>query len=143
MSLYIDHYPNKNFDGLRIDIHQAFKEKLGKEELTNDLALKIFKRIKFDSDVKSFLSKPVVMITSAVASTATGFALLHFGGIALIVTGFVACMLGTSTLSVLMSEEFRNFFSRISQAYSEQSERAAEHIEQLQSCRRKFEIILA
>lgn len=138
MSLRIDHYPNQLFAinfpfGLnytfKVDLNQSFKDKLGSEQLTKALALKIFKQIKLKSDILSFLTKPIVFIPLSVAAFAAGSTLPN-AGIALIATRLIVCLLGYGMLR--MSLEV-NFFSLLSQTYSNQSKRAAEYIKNLES----------
>lgn len=148
MSLNVDHYPNKFFNLsiffvfnhiFKVDLNQSVKEKLGSQQLTNALALKIFKQIKLKSDVLSFLTKPIVFIPLSVAVFAAGFVLPQTG-IALAAIGIMLCTLGGGMLGISIRD---NFLSQLSQAYSDQSKRAAEYIKNLESSNQEFVFKLA
>jgi hypothetical protein len=150
--LSIEHYPNKSF-GVRfyprifsftIDLNQSVRNKLkAGEVLTNELAVKIFNQIKWKSDVLSFLTKPVVFIPSAVAVTVAGFA-IPMTGVALTVTSLALCSLGGFMGGLSYMELCSNkILSELSQAYSEQSTRAAEYIKKLENSNIDLKIVLA
>lgn len=152
MRLNIDYYPNKQFQfscfsipvyNFKIDLNQAVKEKLNRgQELTNALALKIFKQIKLKSDVLSFLTKPIVFIPLAAALLATDF-FLPKTGIVLVAVGVMIRALGGFMLGISISDSFDNFLYPLSQAYSDQSRRAAEYIQNLESSNQEIVFTLA
>ncbi len=146
MSLNIEHYPNKSFQvsflffplpKFTIDLNQSVKEKLGEnQELTNSLALKIFKEIKLKSDILSFLTKPIVLIPLSFAVLAASFALPATGIVALKVIGLIAWALGCCILGFAIREP--DYLSQLSRAHSDQSKRAAEYIQNLESSNHEF-----
>lgn len=152
MSLNIPHYPNISVQqslffvftyNFKIDLNQAVKEKLGRgQELTNALALKIFKQIKLESDILSFLTKPIVFIPLSVAVCTAGLVWPETG-VALVAIGIMICALGGGMLGTSIREPFDNFLSQLSQAYSNQSKRAAEYIKNLESSNQEFLFTLA
>lgn len=147
MSLNIEHYPNRPFKvfthGFMIDLNQSVKEKLGAgQKLTNALALKIFNEIKLKSDILSFLTKPIVFIPLSVAVFTAGF-LLPETGIALVAIGIMICALGGAMLSISRAERSNGFLSNLSQAYSDQSKRAAEYIQEVRSSQQELVFTLA
>ena len=144
MTLNIDHYPNKSFKILpctpdfTIDINQSVKERLKEGELlTNATALKIFKQIKLKSDILSFLTKAIVLIPLSTAIMIAGFCIPP-AGIALLAARVFVAALGGCIVGFSIENYFNNFLPRLSQAYSDQSERAAEYIQKLKSSNQEF-----
>ena len=151
MAININHYPGREFyliEGLTpafaVDLNQSVKEKLKEgERLTNETALKIFKKIKWKSDVLSFLSKPVVLISAAVTLSAIAFSSPVATGLALkiirsVFFAFTGAFFGYSIWSSLNGS-----LSQISQAYKEQSERANKHIKTIEAADHELEFNLA
>lgn len=140
MNLNIAHYPNLTFTGnilffplrLKIDLNESFKEKLGNSQATNALALKILKQIKLKSDVVSFLTKPVVFIPLSVVVTIAGI-VIPPTGIILTAISIILCLVGGTMLSISIRSSYDNYLSLVSQAYSDQSQRAATYIQQIES----------
>jgi len=135
----------------RIDFNQEVREKLKGEELTNALALKIFKQVKLKSDILSFLTKPIVCISLLVAMTAIGVCLPIFlpatPAMVVIALGITGCLLAIvlggigadvlvrDVLANLISDDDkdRSLLTQLSQAYRDQSEQAAHYISQLET----------
>lgn len=139
MRLNIEQYPNKTFllssltPAFNINIQNAVKGKLQlNEQLTNATALKIFKQIKWESDVLSFLAKPIVLIPLSVAICATSF-LLQPTALPLIILKVFISTLSGGLVGYSLENSYNGFLSKLSLAYSEQSSRANEYIRTLEN----------
>lgn len=150
MNLNIDHYPNKNFKVFSftpvftIDLNQSVKERLkAGEVLTNATAIKIFKQIKLQSDILSFLTKPIVLISLGASIFLAGL-LIPATGLALGAARVLVCALGGGILGFSIENYFlSSFLSQISEAYADQSKRAAEYIKKLEASNQEFVFALA
>src|SRR5579885_3158642 len=61
-----------------LDLHQSIKDRLGEgESLTHDVALRILKQIKWESDVKAFFSKPIVVLPIGILILAISLLIPH------------------------------------------------------------------
>lgn len=101
------------------------------QELTNELALKIFKKIKLKSDFMAFITKPVVMITTAVALLIAGFAIPPINT-ALVILGILVCAIAGGLLGFSIENTFRSgFLPKLSQAYHDQSVLVSQYIRDL------------
>ncbi|MES2273410.1 MAG: hypothetical protein V4487_04395 [Chlamydiota bacterium] len=139
MAVIIRHIPNRVFDfgscvpNVRVDIHASVKKRLKPgEELTNEVALRIFKQIKWTSSVKMFITAPIVLI--AFGALIKGLAYLIFPIVS------VACkvinLLGTCFIAagILGGCCFSDgFFSNLSAAYKDEREQAVAYIEILKN----------
>ena len=140
----ICHCPNATFElpfyGLvTLDINQSIRTEMKEDkDLTNEVALRILSSIQLESDVKSFFSRPVGLLTLgalaftgglAVCITIMGFA---FPLIAAIIgvasTTIGGGLIGISTTLLLFNE---NCFEDITRAYDDQSKLAATYIEKI------------
>lgn len=143
MNLHIEHYPAVGFVGpitsipWFIDIHEAVKGKLKEgEQLINATALKIFKQIKWKSDVYGFLTKPVVLISLSAAILTIGVAIRSVTerGPAY-VAGVIVSALGAGLLGFVVQNTYNGFFSKLSEAYRDQSNKAKEYIGQIEAAK--------
>lgn len=149
MHLNIDHYPDRTFKilpctpFLNIDLNESVKKKLKEGEvLTNATALKILKQIKLKSDVLSFLTKPIVLISlSTVIMIAGSFIPVAVAGAAavvLIAAQVLVVALGASIFGYTVENYFNDFLPQISEAYRDQSQRAADYIQRINSSNQEF-----
>ena len=152
MSLAISHHPYKDFQmsfllnlvsyNIKIDLNHSVKKKLGEtKELTNEVALKILKQVKLESDILSFLTKPIVFIPLSFATLAIGM-IIPPTGIALIALGFLVCLVAGSMLGLGIQEFYNSFLTQLSEAYGEQSKEAARCISSLQNFGRDDRVLL-
>lgn len=135
--------------GDTVDLNATIQEQLPQDEiLTRDLALSILKNIKLKSDVISFFTKPALLITLAVVTSALIISATLVGVIALaklpvLTTGMIVatvalrcfsaiiCALSGYMISAFISN--REQFSTISTLYAQQSARAAGYIARIES----------
>jgi len=134
MAINVECYPNRNFQWLfftpmfNVDINQAVKDKLRPgEQLTNATALRIFKQIKWKSDMLSLLTKPIVSISLSCIVLLAGF-FIPASGIALYAARVFVSTVGGSMVGYSFENGFNGFLPLLSRAYRDQSQRASEYI---------------
>ena len=151
MAIDISHYPQRSFNLIggitptfTVDLNQSVKEKLKEgEKLTNETALKIFKQIKWKSDVLSFLTKPVVLLPLAAILFGVSFSMPVATGLALKIASLVFSVLTGLFLGYILWNFLNGILPQLSQAYKQQSERANEHIRALKAANHELEFNLA
>ena len=147
MAFNIEHYPNRRFDifpftpTVSVDLNKSVKKKLSDgEQLTNATALNILKQIKWESDILSFLTKPIVAIVLSNGVLGAGLC-IPAAGIVLWLARIFVSVLGGGMLGFSIENSFRclgkslcikGLFPQLSQAYSDQSQRANEYIRTLE-----------
>lgn len=148
MVLNIEHYPGKRFrmfscaPEFSVDLNNSVKEKLKTgEQLTNATALKILKQIKWKSDILSFLTIPIVAISLSAGVLVAGFCIPAFNT-ALFVAHIFVRVLGGMMLGFSIENSCKGFLPELSQAYSDQSQRAREYIRTLEA-NQEMQIVLA
>ena len=121
--------PNKVFN---VGLSKSVKSKLENRDLTNEVALPILQQIKFESDLLSIFTKPVIILpmcllgggTLLVASTMT-FAAATIIVYALPLLGyffFAASLIGyVAALELLFCSRHYALFLNIHEAYEQQS----------------------
>jgi hypothetical protein len=133
MSFNIQNYPNQRFSLFsfspifHVNLSMSVRKKLNiGEQLTNATALKILKQIRWESDIASFLTKPIVCV-----SLSTG---LIFASMYISMTGvisFVANIFLGGLFGYCVENSINGFLPAISQAYADQSRLASRHINNL------------
>lgn len=149
MDLNVTHYPNKTFalfswtPSFCVDINRSVRAKLRTgEQLTHEKALEIFKQIKWESDALSFLAKSIVLIPLSLAIITAGFLIPPFS-LDLLVIGALVCGLGGGILGFSIENTWNGFLPELSQAYSEQRQRASEYIQMLEVSTQEVTLVLA
>lgn len=143
MSLNIEHYPNHRFElfpfpDFTIDLNESVKKQLKRgETLTNTTALKIFKEIKSKSDILSFLTKPITLISLGASISAFGILMAAlcppFVAPVFIVITILIGILGAKIFAYSILNYVNDFLPELSRAYADQSEKAAEYIRILEA----------
>ncbi|MEM1283110.1 MAG: hypothetical protein AAGG81_06105 [Chlamydiota bacterium] len=135
MSIEIKHRPctryNHPFFKININLNESVKSYLDKgEKLTNKKSIEILKSIKWKSSLKSFLTKPIVIIPMGIAISAVGIALAGafppIFPLALLVATVGGAILGTS-----VGAYWKGDLQEISKAFSQESKYAEELLEKL------------
>lgn len=120
-----------------IDFTQSVRNLMGKNEnLTNETALKIFKQIKLKSDIISFLTRAIVFIP--LTFVPFGLAAVTSFRMTLLPLSMFFSALGGSMLGLLAYAFIDNRLSKISKAYSDQSQQAADYIKKLETSKQEF-----
>lgn len=115
--------------GLKRSVRSQLKPK---EMLTDDVALRLLKNVKWQSDLKAFFSKPIVVLTMGISLLALSIAIPHAAPFYLVfLRCFIACLSGC-VLVYLFYEMQSRFLSMISEGYKTQSLLASQAIQQLE-----------
>lgn len=145
----IDHYPARRFilcgctPIFSVDLNQAVKEKLKNgEQLTNATALRILKEIKWKSDIRSFLTKPIVAISVSLGVLIAGLC-IPTAITVLTVTSMLLQILGAGMLGYSLENYWNDFLPDLSRAYSALSQKASEHITVLEAASQEMQFVLA
>ncbi|MCP5506702.1 MAG: hypothetical protein H7A37_00135 [Chlamydiales bacterium] len=132
-----------------IDLNRSIKEKLkAGEQLTNATALKILKQIKWKSDVISFLTKPVFVISLSSGVFLAGMCTLivapfiPVAGIVLFAVGLLFGTLGVGMLGDSIKHSLSGFLPFLSQAYGIQSRQASEYIRIIEDADHELQFVL-
>ena len=140
MTLAIEHYPEVLFSfpvlgcSFNVDLNESVQSKLKPgEQLTNATALKILKRIKVESDILSFLTKPIVAFPLSIGVAALGLGLTAVAGVVACIASLFFCILGGSMLGFYIKNSFNGSLPRVSEAYGAQSRLASEYIEAIKA----------
>ena len=142
-----------------VEIENSLEKKLGKiknkDQITKEVALKVLKGIKRESDVKAFFSKPIVVFSMGVILTFfIVIALLvpcvvfkaMFGiqalfiCIPIIVVLSIPLMVGFALVEMPIRNLCNGWLSELSLAYKQQSEDVKkDYIDEIQKCKNKEE----
>ena len=112
------------------------------EQLTNATALKILKRIKLESDIKSFLTKPIVAIPLSIGVLALGLGLTAVAGVVAFVAGLFFAGLGGGMLGFCAENSLNGFLPNLSKAYRIQSIQASKYIRQIDAAEGEINFIV-
>jgi hypothetical protein len=139
MTINFEHSPYQTFQLLpclpevTIDMSRSVQNKLKPgEQLTNATALRILRQIKRESDVLSFFTRPIVLISLSIVGVLTATTLFLMNPI-LRVAGAIALVAACGVAGYTIENTFNGFLPKVSRAYSEQSRLAAEHIRTIEN----------